>query len=315
MRAVAIVLVGLGVAAVVAAIVLAASGEESSVRTHARPTARVPAEPPCPGGRPPRPRVDRVDEDRAWRLLLDQVEMGPRPAGSETSRRLAEELRRMLPNGRFEPVAPRNSSEPALRNVVGAVRGRDPVKLVVVGAHYDTKDLPGFVGANDGAGGTAAVVELARSIRPGELAPTVVFVLFDGEESPRGTSDAVFERAGLRGSRAAARRYPGAAAMVLLDFVADKRLSIPRERNSDPPLWEELRAAAVRAGVGCAFPARSRPPISDDHLPFLREGVPSIDLIDFEFDCWHKPCDDLSAVSKRSLDASAEAVRELLARL
>ena len=62
--------------------------------------------------------------------------------------------------------------------------GRDPSRTVVVGAHYDTKDLPGFVGANDGAGGTALVVELARTFEPRELRPSVVFILFDGEESP-----------------------------------------------------------------------------------------------------------------------------------
>jgi glutaminyl-peptide cyclotransferase len=315
MRAVAIVLVGLGAAALIAALVIIVSDEGSRMQVRARPPASVPDESPCPGGRVPAPRVDRVDENRAWRVLRRQVEMGPRPAGSATSQRLAEELRRLLPNGRFEAVPDRGSAPGPLRNVVGAVRGRDPVRLVVVGAHYDTKDLPGFVGANDGAGGTAAVVELARSIRPGQLGPTVVFVLFDGEESPRGTPDARFEREGLRGSRAAARKYPGAAAMILLDFVADKRLSFPREANSDPEVWERLRAAAASVGIGCAFPAQTRGPISDDHLPFVRAGVPAIDLIDFTFPCWHKRCDDMSAVSKRSLDASAEAVYELLARL
>jgi len=315
MRALAIVLIGLGAVALVTAVVVMTTPEQRTVKVTGRPRPPVPDESPCPGGRPPPPRADRVNEERAWALVRRQVELGPRPAESPASRRLAEDLRRQLPNGRFEPVPARTSSERPLRNVVGAVRGRDPVKLVVVGAHYDTKDEPGFVGANDGAGGTAAVVELARSLRPRELDPTVVFVLFDGEESPRGTSDAVFERAGLRGSKAAARRYPGAAAMVLLDFVADKNLSIPRDQNSTPALWEELRAAAAHVGVGCAFPARTEEPISDDHLPFLRAGVPSIDLIDWTFDCLHERCDDLSAVSKRSLDASSEAVRELLARL
>jgi glutaminyl-peptide cyclotransferase len=315
LRALAIGLVAVGVAAVVAAVVVGEDGGEKRIDVGARSQTPVPDESPCPGDRPPRPRVNRVNEDRAFSLLGQQVELGPRPAGSATSRGLAERLRRLLPNGRFEPVGARTDAERPLRNVVGVVRGREPGRVVVVGAHYDTKDLPGVVGANDGAGGTAAVVEIARSIRPGELDPTVVFILFDGEESPRGTSEAVLERAGLRGSRAAARRYPGAAAMVLLDFVADRRLSIPREANSTPGLWESLRAAARRAGVGCAFPAASREEISDDHKPFLEAGVPSIDLIDFEFRCWHRRCDNMSAVSERSLDASVETVRELLARL
>ncbi|MDQ3240723.1 MAG: M28 family peptidase [Actinomycetota bacterium] len=315
MRFLAIALIALGVAGLVAALVLPRAVESPPSGGPGDPTATVPDEPPCPGGRPPVPRADRVDEDRAFKLLARQVKLGPRPAGSEASRRLGEQLRRLLPNGRFEAVPDSGSRPGPLRNVVGAVQGRDPVRLVVVGAHYDTKDAPGLVGANDGAGGTAAVVQLARSIRPRQLGPTVVFVLFDGEESPAGTPSDQFRRRGLSGSRDAAREYPGAAAMVLLDFVADRDLSIPREANSTPAVWQELRAAASRVGVGCAFPAVSRSAISDDHVPFLEAGVPAIDLIDSDFDCFHQPCDDLDAVSKRSLDASAEATYELLARL
>ncbi len=75
---------------------------------------------------------------------------------------------------------------------------------MIVGAHYDTKDEPGFVGANDGASGTAVAVELARTLKPRQIRPTVVFILFDGEESPRGTPDSEFDQRGLRGSKAIA---------------------------------------------------------------------------------------------------------------
>jgi glutaminyl-peptide cyclotransferase len=256
--------------------------------------------------RPAPARADRFDSARAWALLREQVEMGPRPAGSKTSRQLAERLRRLLPRGHFEPVPL------GLRNIVGTVRGREP-GFVVVGAHYDTKDIPGFVGANDGASGTAVLVELARTIkRPRH---TLKFILFDGEESPRGTPDDQFQRYGLRGSKVAAPRYRDALAMVLLDFVGDKDLSIPREGYSYPNLWRKLRASARRAGVLRHFPPGVSGAISDDHVPFLREGVPSIDLIDFTFPCFHKTCDDLSAVSEASLDATGEALQPFLASL
>ena len=254
-------------------------------------------------------RSDLFDGDRAFATLRMQVRYGPRPAGSRASRRLAARLRNALPRGAYQAVPG------GLRNVVGTVPGRDPSRLVVVGAHYDTKDIRGFVGANDGASGTAAVVELARALKPRAIRPTVKFVLFDGEESPRGTPDAEFERRGLRGSRVAARAYRKAEAMILLDFVADRRLLIPREGNSDAKLWARLRSAARRAGVSRHFPARTAPAISDDHVPFLNRGIPSIDLIDFDFPCFHRTCDDLSAVSKSSLDASGEAVAHLLPTL
>jgi hypothetical protein len=255
---------------------------------------------------PRAPRADRFDRAAAFALLREQVELGPRPAGSPTSRRLAERLRELLPAGRFQAVPG------GLRNVVGEVPGRDAGRRVVVGAHYDTKDLPGFVGANDAASGTAVAVQLARTLRPRQIGPTVVFALFDGEESPPGAADSEFEERGLRGSKVAARRLGDAEAMILLDFVGDRDLRIPREANSDEGLWQRLRAAAARVGAAREFPPETAGPVSDDHLPFLEQGVPAIDLIDFSFPCFHRRCDDLSAVSERSLDLTGETVLELL---
>jgi glutaminyl-peptide cyclotransferase len=253
-------------------------------------------------------KVDRFDAARAWADLEHQVELGPRPAGSDASRRLADEIRARLPHGRFEAVP----GHPGLRNVVGYIRGSRPA--VVVGAHYDTKDMPGFVGANDGAGGTAALLELARVLRKTRRpagAPELRFVFFDGEESPDDTAS--FDRTGLRGSRAYAAAHAGQTrAMVLLDFVADRNLSIPREDSSDPALWSRLRAAALRVGAERAFPDAGSATVLDDHTPFLRRYVPAIDLIDFAYPCWHRTCDDLAHVSQRSLDLSGESVLELL---
>jgi glutaminyl-peptide cyclotransferase len=256
-----------------------------------------------------RARVDRFDGARAWADLRRQVELGPRPAGSATLRALARELRSRLPRGRFERVP----GHPGLRNVVGALPGSRPA--VVVGAHYDTKRLPGFVGANDGAGGTAAVLELARVLRDTRRpkgAPELRFVLFDGEEN---TDDEAlpFYAGGVRGSKAYARRHrKEVRALVLLDFIADRDLSIPREGGSDPGLWGRLRAAARRIGTLRWFPPGTVGTILDDHTPFTRRGIPAIDLIDFTYPCWHKACDDLDHVSQRSLDRSGETVLELL---
>jgi glutaminyl-peptide cyclotransferase len=253
-------------------------------------------------------RADRFDAARAWTDLRHQVELGPRPAGSATLHALAREIRARIPHGRFERIP----GHPGLRNVVGDLPGTRPA--VVVGAHYDTKLLPGFVGANDGAGGTAELLELARDLRHTKRpkgAPELRFVFFDGEENPDDAKP--FESGGLRGSKAYARRHAGEIrALVLLDFVADRDLSIPREANSDPGLWSRLRAAARRAGTASAFPPGTAGGVIDDHTPFARRGIPSIDLIDFTYPCWHQTCDDLAHVSQRSLDLSGEAVLELL---
>jgi Zn-dependent M28 family amino/carboxypeptidase len=252
-------------------------------------------------------RADRFDSARAWRALKYQVALGPRPAGSPKAAELAAYLRKRIPRGHYENVPG------GLRNVVGRIKGRKPA--IVVAAHYDTKDLPGFVGANDGAGGTAAVLELARALRKVHRprnAPEVRFVFFDGEEA---TDDSrPFLETGVRGSKAyAARHAKEIRALILLDFVAEKgAMRIPREASSDLGIWTRLRKAARRVGSGAAFPDDTKGAVTDDHTPFLQRGIPAVDLIDFTFPCWHKTCDDLSAVSEHSLDLSGEAVLELL---
>jgi glutaminyl-peptide cyclotransferase len=250
-------------------------------------------------------KVDRFDADRAWATLEYQVKLGPRPAGSAASRRLGDYIKARLPNAHFE------SLPGGLRNVVGKLPGKG--KPIVLSAHYDTKDLPDFVGANDGAGGTAQMLEIARVLkqlkRPKHASP-IWFVAFDGEEA---TDDADFYGTGLRGSKPFAAKYAKRIKeLVLLDFVANKNLAIPFEQSSDPEMWAELREAAERVGSDSAFPDKQQGVVEDDHTPFLKRGVPAIDLIDFNFPCWHKPCDDLTAVSKTSLDKSGEAVLEFL---
>ncbi len=251
----------------------------------------------------------RFDGKAAYDWVQRQVDLGPRPAGSAASRKLAKMLRNAIPKGRYQSVPD------GLRNVLGTVPGRDPKRMVVVGAHYDTKDIPGFVGAVDGGSGTAVVAQLARTIKPRTIRPTIVFAFFDGEEAPRGVPDSKFERYGLRGSKVAARTLRNAEAMILLDFVGEKDLSIPHEENSDRRLWKKLRAAAAKVGTLEYFPADRYPPVSDDHLPFIRRGIPSIDLIDFDFACWHETCDDMTQIAESSLDATGETVLRLLATL
>lgn len=253
---------------------------------------------------------DGFDARRAFADLRAQVALGPRPAGSEAARRLAERLRARLPGGRIEPVPG------GLQNVVGTLPGEG--RPILVGAHYDTKDIPGFVGANDGASGTATVLELARVLRTGRRAceRELRFVMFDGEESPRGTPDAAFATEGLRGSRAyAAANARELAAVVIVDFVGDRDLSIPRERGSDPRLWRQLRDAARTVGAIDVFPPGTQGRILDDHTPFTDLGVPAIDLIDFDYPWFHRRGDRLDKVSARSLDRVGETLVEMLRRL
>jgi glutaminyl-peptide cyclotransferase len=251
------------------------------------------------------------DADRAFADLEAQVAIGPRPSGSPANERTAEMLASRLRDARVRDV----HIQRPWRNVVGTIPGDEPGSIVL-GAHFDTKDIPGFVGANDGASRVAVVLELARALRGSVGGPSVSIALFDAEEA-RG--DRSFEVDGTRGSRQyvkLARAGGGAGvpalgeieAMILLDMVGDCDLAIPREASSDPGLYARIAAGGAPFG-GAA------PPIEDDHVPFLNAGIPAVDLIDFDYGpgpspgaYWHTTQDTLDKVCADSLAAVGEAV-------
>ena len=273
------------------------------------------------------PHEASFDAARAFRDLRAEVAIGPRPAGSAADRRDARFIAGRL---RAAGVHGVRIQHPFL-NVVGRIPGSEP-GTVVVGAHHDTKDIPGFVGANDGASGVAVVLELARQLGPRTAGPSVDFALFDAEESPGpGNGVRAFERAGDRGSnqyvryaeRGAQGSPPQASihAMVLFDLVGDCDLQIPHEANSDPRLYGLFAAAAARAGGPSPFRGEAGG-VLDDHTPFERAGIPAVDLIDFDYGpgpppgAWfHTTRDNLSHVCVRSLGAVGEAAATAIPKI
>ena len=137
------------------------------------------------------------DAGRAFTGLKREVAIGPRPAGSAADARDAAFIARQLRAAGVDDV---RIQHPYL-NVIGRIPGTEPGSIVV-GAHHDTKDIPGFVGANDGASGVAVVLGIARALAPRWRGPTLDFALFDAEESV-GKEESVpaFLKTGDRGSR------------------------------------------------------------------------------------------------------------------
>jgi hypothetical protein len=300
---------------VVLALALGAAGcgDSSSSST---PTPTPTASPsPSPEATPAAASPDRFDEKAAFALTKLQVDAGQRPAGSKQLRRLAVKLRARMPDARFVAIP----GQPGLRNVVARIPGSRPG--IVVGAHYDTLVKPkGFVGANNGAAGSAIVIQIARALarekRP-KGAREVTFVLFDGEEPPSGLpeEDPDFANSGLRGSRAYVKANPGRTShMILLDYVGNEGLQLPREATSTPELWAQLREAAQAVGAGSFFPPTDGTAIIDDHTPFLQAGVPAVDLIDWSYP-GHSLEDGMDKISTDALDAVGETVLELVRRL
>jgi glutaminyl-peptide cyclotransferase len=269
--------------------------------------------------------ADLFDGARAFADLEKQVEIGPRPAGSPASADTARFIASRLRDAGAEGVRVQRRH----RNVVGTIPGTEE-GTVVVGAHHDTEDVEGLVGANDGASGVAVVLELARVLATEAPldGPSLSLALFDAEEA-RG--DRPFEEDGTRGSRqyvafAESGGEQGAPAlaeieaMVLFDLVGDCKLQIPRESNSDEALYDRFAEAARDLSGGSPAPFEGTTgPIGDDHVPFIAAGVPAVDLIDFTYGAdespgpyWHTTEDTLDKVCPESLDAVGEpAVRVL----
>jgi hypothetical protein len=257
----------------------------------------------------PQATAHRFDVERALRTVRLQLAAGPRPAASPQLRRLAESLRRRLPDAHFEDVP----DNPGMRNIVGELPGTRPA--IVLGAHYETINRPkGFVGANDAAAAVGALIEIARDLRHadrGPDAPAITFVLFDGEEELAPTDD--FYDNALRGSKAYMNAHPGQTrAMLLLDYMGNKDVRLPKEATSDAGLWREVRAAARRVGTEAVFPPATETGILDDHTPFLRAGVPSVDFIDWSYPVAHTLQDDYAHLSAAAIDAVGETVDDLL---
>jgi hypothetical protein len=260
-------------------------------------------------GAVPTPKVNRFDASRAMGIAKLQVAAGQRPAGSKTLRRVAVKLAKLLPDAHFEAVP----GHPGLRNIVGSLPGPGPV--LVVGAHYDTEYHPkGFVGANDAAAAVGTVIELARAaakLPRTATSPGIRFVLFDGEEEPHPTND--FYRDALRGSKAYVQIHAEeVGAMVLLDYMGNKGVRLPREASSTQALWDDMRAAASRVGEQTIFPDRIETGIFDDHTPFLRASIPAVDLIDWSYRYKDTVRDTYDKLDKRSVDAVGETVLDFL---
>lgn len=255
------------------------------------------------------------DSKKAWAHLERQVAIGPRPAGSaalnQTREYIAAELRAVGIESRLQTfVAATPLGETQMANIIATIPGRRPERIVLA-SHFDTKlfkDIR-FVGANDGASSTAALIELGRALKSRQNEYTIELLFLDGEE-------AVIEWQG-NDHTYGSRHYVLAAqqsgdlsrikALVLLDMIGDRNLTIRRDSNSTPWLVDIVWAAASRIGHRAAF-SNELTTIEDDHIPFMRAGVPSVDLIDLDNPTWHTVNDTLEHVSERSLQIVGDVV-------
>ncbi len=284
-----------------------------------------------PTGAPAPASLDpaQVGGDAALAEARALVAIHPRDAGTPGAEKAAEHLLARLQalgiRAEMDAFEDACHGGPAVfRNVTGVIPGRvDAAGWVVLGSHYDTKaGIPApFEGANDSASSSGLLLELTRLIRAGGPPPFhVLIAFFDGEEcrveyGPRDGLHGSRRLAGLlrKDGRAAAVR-----AVIVLDMVGDRELSVTLPRNGTPALLTAVFRAAEAEGVRNKF-ALHTGDLLDDHQPFLDAGMPAVDIIDFRYgsapgrnDYWHTPADTMDKLDALSLTTVGRVVVRIL---
>ena len=249
------------------------------------------------------------------------VAFGPHPSGSPA----LEQARRYLETqlGGFGWTVERQKfTEPTPHGPIefvnliarfGDASPKEPRALVCT--HYDTKYFAAqsFVGADDGGSGTGALLELARVLaRDKDFARRFELVFFDGEEAISQFQVDLPPYDGLWGSRHYAHALSAAGRAhqfklgILWDMIGKKDVTITLPPDSPSRLAKGIFAASEALGTRQHF-GYFRGNILDDHYDLNAVGVPTIDLIDFNYPPWHTPGDTLDKLSAESLAVVGQA--------
>ena len=264
---------------------------------------------------------------RAMEYLEAICELGPRPSGSKGMQEQRDLLIRHFQKAgakvfrqAFRSRDGRTGDWVRMENLIVSWHPERNDR-VLLGVHYDTRPYPDrdrrdprgvFLGANDGASGVAVLMELADSMPEIKGSVGVDFVFFDAEEY-------VFEEGRdsyCLGSLFFARQYATSRKSgsisyayrcgVILDMVGDRNLAIWQEQQSidwpdTRPVVESIWATAKQLQIR-EFVPRPKYVINDDHVPLrMTGGIPTCDIIDFDYPHWHTTQDIPANCSAKSL--------------
>lgn len=278
--------------------------------------ACVAAQTPPPSSSP----APAFDASRAFDHLKRVVEFGPRPANSPALQKTRDYIKQQLTAIGLTPVEQAFEARTPIGpvkmvNISATIKGTagGPGRLIFAG-HYDTKLFKEFtfVGANDAGSSTAFLLEFARVLKDRKNPLTMEILFLDGEEA-----FGEWETGNTWGSRYYVEQAEKSGdiknlkAMILVDMIGDKSLTIKRESQSTPWLTDAIWSAARQLKRPEFLPEET--PINDDHLPFLHAGVPAVDIIDFAYPDathvhWHTEGDTLDKVSAQSLQVVGDVL-------
>jgi hypothetical protein len=273
--------------------------------------------PSVPAGPPP-----AFDSARAMQYTKEIVALGPRPIGSANHKKVEDYILSHLkgddvsddafvqdtPEGKF-PV----------RNIIAKYPGtKDGV--IVIASHYDT-NYPlrntSYIGANDGASTSALLLEIANQLRGKKRDGYSVWLLWDDAEESMQLPWVDAES--LYGVRHLAQKWQAdgtlkqTKVLLLADMIGDADLNVDEDENSAPWLESIIYQAATQLGYQSHFFERKLA-IEDDHMAFVKLGVPAADLIDLNYGYanvfHHTTQDTLDKLSPKSLEIVGTVILE-----
>ncbi|HST11667.1 MAG TPA: M28 family peptidase [Terriglobales bacterium] len=288
--------------------------ETAAPASPAQSTAPPPA---APAG--PIPAAPKINSARAMQYTKEVTAFGARPVGSENHKKLENYILAHLKGDEVESdtfTADTVEGKFPVHNIIAKFPGSKD-GIIVIAGHYDT-NYPlrntGYVGANDGGSSTAILLEIANQLRGKKRDGYSVWLVWTDAEEAMKTWSATDS---LYGSRHLAERWQkdGTAkkikALLLADMIGDADLNIEQEGYSTPWLEDMVYQAATQLGYQSHFFGR-KIEVDDDHLPFLKIGVPSADLIDLDYgyeDVFHHtPQDTLDKLSPKSLQIVGDVI-------
>lgn len=257
------------------------------------------------------------DSARAMQYVKEIVAFGPRPVGSANHKKVEDYILAHLKGDEVESdvfTADTPEGKFPVHNVVAKFPGTKD-GIIVIASHYDT-NYPlrniSYVGANDGGSSSALLLELANQLRGKPRQGYSIWLVWDdAEEAMKPDSEVAFLDDSLYGIRHLAEKWEADGtlkkikAFLLADMIGDADLNVDRDGNSTSWLEDVVYEAATRLGYQSHFFARTQPGIEDDHIPFVKRGVPSADLIDFDYGYndvfWHTVQDTVDKLSPKSL--------------
>lgn len=261
------------------------------------------------------------DGERAVAFVSTICDLGPRVSGSEAMTKQQELIQKHFEkNGatvtfqKFDGKQPSQEKAVPMANLIASWNPDRKTRVIVCG-HYDTRPIADqepnvrdwtkpFASANDGASSVGFLMELSQHVKDLKTEAGIDFVLFDGEEWIHDRNRDKF----FLGSDHFAAEYkkagaPKHKAAINLDLFAGKGATYPVEENSRllaGQLCEDVWKVAADVGVK-SFAWEQGPNVLDDHLALNRAGIPTVDIIDFDYPHWHRLSDTPDKLSAESM--------------